>query len=247
MTDFKVIILAVFNENNFPNKAMSDIHGKPMIQHVFESAINSGASEIVLATDSPRVGMVAEDFGATVCMIVDNETEGLSLLTEVIDKMGWDDDTVLVNFPGDAPLTPGSIIMQVAKNLVTQEAADCATLFSYVSRKVAEKNYTVCMTIDKDDYVMYLSRCPIPHQGSLAYDVSRYRSYIGINAYRAGHLRRYSQLPRCELDAVENIEELTLLYNGVRIHAAEANSLIGQRVITEADIEKVKIQIAPGR
>ncbi len=80
MTDFKVIILAIFNENNFPNKAMTAIHGKPMIQHVYDSAEKSGATEIVLATDSPRIGMVAEDFGATVCMIIDDSLTGLKRL-----------------------------------------------------------------------------------------------------------------------------------------------------------------------
>jgi len=94
---------------------------------------------------------------------------------------------------------------------------------------------------------MYFSRCPIPHQGSDTYGISKYKSYIEINAYRAGFLRTYKELPKGELDSVEDIEELKLLYNGMKIHAAEANNLIGQRVFTEDDIEKVKIQIAPSR
>jgi len=98
--DFKVIILATFDKNDFPNKAMADIHGKPMIQHVFESAKDSGASEIVIATDSTSVGMAAEEFGATVCMVVDDNLSGISRLAEVVDKMSWGDETIVVNFPG---------------------------------------------------------------------------------------------------------------------------------------------------
>ena len=59
MTDFKIIILAIFEEDNFPNKATVEIHGKPMIEHVYESARSSSASEVVLATDSPKLGMIA--------------------------------------------------------------------------------------------------------------------------------------------------------------------------------------------
>ncbi len=245
--DFKIIILAIFDQDDFPNKAMVDIHGKPMIQHVFESAKGSGASEIIIATDSTRVGMTAEDFGATVCMIVDNNLKGLSRLAEVADKMSWGDDTIVVNFPGDAPLTPSSIIQQVADNLALQKEADCATLYSMVSPDVAEKESTINLIVDNHEYVMYLSRRPIPHQVSETYTVSEYRCYIEINAYRTGLLRIYRNLPESELDWAENIEELKLLYNGMKIHAAEANSLIGQRVITFDDIEKVKIQIAPTR
>ena len=98
--DFKIVILAKFDKNNFPKKATVDIHGKPMIQHVFESAQASGASEIVIATDSPRVGMIAEDFGATVCMVIDSEHTGVASLADVADKMGWGDETIVVNFPG---------------------------------------------------------------------------------------------------------------------------------------------------
>ncbi len=245
--DFKIIILAIFDQNDFPHKAMTDIHGKPMIQHVFESARGSGASEIVIATDNTRVGMAAEDFGATVCMVMDDNMMGISRLAEVADKMGWGDDTVVVNFPGDAPLTPSSIIQQVADNLKLHPDADCATLYSMVSAEVAEKKSTIKLVVDSSEYVMYLSRIPIPHQVSDKYKVSEYRCYIEINAYHVGLLRIYRNLPESELDWAENIEELKLLYNGMKIHAAEANSLIGQRVINVEDVDKVKIQIAPNR
>jgi len=230
--EFKVIILATFDRNDFPNKAMSDIHGKPMIQHVFESAKKSAASEIVIATDNTRVGMAAEEFGATVCMIIDEDVTGISRLAEVADKMAWGDDAVVVNFPADAPLTPGSVIQQVAENLITQTEADCSILYSMVSRQQAEKDYTI-------------SRLPLPHECSADFEVSEYKSSIEINAYRCGLLRIYRNLPESELDKAEAIEELKLLYNGMTIHAAEANSLIGQRVITQEHIAKVKFLIAP--
>ena len=245
--DFKIIILAIFDQNDFPNKAMSDIHGKPMIQHVYDSAKGSGASEIVIATDSPRVGMTAEDFGATVCMVVDDNLKGVSRLAEVADKMGWGDDTIVVNFPGDAPLTPSSILQQVADNLTLHKDADCATLYSMVSRDVAEKESTINLIIDSSEYVIYLSRRPIPHQVAENYKISEYKCYIEINAYRTGLLRIYRNLPESELDWAENIDELKLIYNGMKMHAAEANSLIGQRVLTAEDVEKVKSQIAPTR
>lgn len=245
--DFKIIILAIFDQNDFPNKAMTDIHGKPMIQHVYESAKGSDASEIVIATDSTRVGMTAEDFGATVCMIVDDNLSGIRRLAEVADKMGWGDDTLVVNFPADAPLTPSSIIQQVADNLELHKDADCATLYSMVPHEVAEKEETINLVVDSSEYVIYMSRRPIPHQVAENYTVSEYKCYIEINAYRTGLLRIYRNLPESELDWAENIEELKILYNGMKIHAAEANSLIGHRVITAEDIEKVKIQIAPTR
>lgn len=245
--DFKIIILAVFDQDDFPNKAMADIHGKPMIQHVFDSAKESGATEVVIATDNTRVGMAAEEFGATVCMVVEDNLAGVSRLAEIADKMSWGDDTIVVNIPGDAPLTPSSIIQQVADNLALHAEADCAALYSMVPLDVAEKKSTINLIVDNSENVIYMSRRPIPHQVSDNYTISEYRCYIEINAYRTGLLRIYRNLPESELDWAENIEELKLLYNGMKIHAAEANNLIGQRAITFDDIEKIKLQIAPGR
>lgn len=88
---------------------------------------------------------------------------------------------------------------------------------------------------------------PIPQQVSQTCRIIGYRCYIEINACRAGMLRIYRNLPQSELDQAENIEALKLLYNGMKMHAAEANSLIGQRVIAAEDVEKVKRQIAPNR
>lgn len=246
-SDFKVIILAIFDTNDFANKAMTDIHGKPMIEHVFDSAKKSGASEIVIATDNARVGMSAEDFGATVCMIIDEELKGINRLAEVVDKMGWGDETIIVNLPGDAPLTPSSIVTQVANNLAEQTEAECAVLYSMATHGVAAKETTVTAVADSADTVLYLSRNPIPYQPADAILSAEYKCLIDINAYRAGLLRIYRNLSTSVIDRAEGIDELKILFNGMNIHAGEANNLIGHRVLSEEDIEKVKIQIAPSR
>ena len=245
--EFKIIILAIFDENDFPNKALVEIHGRPMIQYAYDSAVESGASEVVVATDSPRVGMAAEEFGASVCMIADESLSGVSRLAEVADKMAWGDDTIIVNFPGDASLTPCSILKQVADNMSSQTEADCATLYSVEPREVADKESTVNLILDNNGYVIYCSRTAIPHQFSDDIDIVGYKCHNGINAYSAGLLRIYRNFPSSELDRAEGIDELKLLYNGMKIYATEADALIGSRIITENDIETVRAQIAPTR
>jgi 3-deoxy-manno-octulosonate cytidylyltransferase (CMP-KDO synthetase) len=245
--EFKIVILAIYNENDFPKRVLMDIHGKPMIQYVYECAKRSKADEIVIATNSPRVGMVAEDFGATVCMIIDDGLKGIVLLSEVVDKMGWGDDTIVVNFPADAPFTPRSILQQVVKNLVANEAADYAILYSYMSREIAESGVSVNLVVDKNDYVMYFSYYPIPYQADESKKHVQHKCCIGISASRVSLLRTCKWMFEADADSIEKIDELTLLYNGIKIHAAEADSLIGQRVLSEGDIEKVKLQIAPSR
>jgi len=227
--NFKIIILAIFNKNDFPNKAMVDIHGKPMLQYIFECAKTSAASDIVIATDSPRVG------------------KGVSRLAEVADKMSWGDDEIIVNFPADAPLITGDVIDQVAENLISKTDVDCATLYERVTREVAEKDETINMVTNNDDQVMYLSHQPIPHQYSDDHKITEFKNHLELNAYRAGLLRIFRNLPESDLDRAENIEELKLLNNGIAIHAVEAGAEMGYRVIAEEHLAKVKFLIEPER
>ncbi len=243
--EFKVIILAIFDDSDFANKAMTDINGKPMIQHVFESAREAGASEIVIATDNTRVGMNAEDFGAMVCMIVDDDLKGLNRMAEVVDKMDWSDDTIVVTLPGDAPLMPGTLIKQVAENLIEQTDAECSALYSLVSHDIVVKESTVASIVDIKGNVMYLSRNPVPHHITDEILSAEYKCIIDIYAYRACLLRIYRDLPSSKLDRAENIDELRILFNGIKMHAAEASKKIGQRVIKLEDVEKVKDKISP--
>ena len=63
-----VIIPARYDSSRFPGKPLALIAGKPMIQHVYERGMESGATEVVIATDDDRIAEVAETFAATVCM-----------------------------------------------------------------------------------------------------------------------------------------------------------------------------------
>ena len=74
MTQFTVIIPARYASSRLPGKPLADIAGKPMIQHVFEQAKQSGASRIIIATDNEQVATAAKNFGAEVCMTAEATT-----------------------------------------------------------------------------------------------------------------------------------------------------------------------------
>jgi len=65
---FKIVIPSRFASTRLPGKPLLDIAGKPMIQHVFERAQESNASEVIIATDNEEIMRIAQDFGADVCM-----------------------------------------------------------------------------------------------------------------------------------------------------------------------------------
>ena len=246
--EFKIVIPARYASSRFPGKPLADIHGKPMIQRVYEAAVDAGASDVVIATDSTLIGMAAEEFGATVCMTLEEHASGTDRLCEVVEKLEWADDTVIVNLQGDEPLTPPTIINQVASNLLKNREAGCATLYTTLSAEDAADPNIVKVVSDAKGFAMYFSRSRIPHVRD-AEDAhitgSIYKRHIGLYAYTAELLKKFKIMEPCELEQAEKLEQLRLMWNGIRIHVAQASSVPGHGVDTEADLERVRSAISP--
>ena len=117
MNQFTVIIPARYASSRLPGKPLADIAGKPMIQHVFEQAKQSGATRVIIATDNDLVAAAAKNFGAEVCMTAESHNSGTERLAEVVEKLAIPDNEIIVNIQGDEPLIPPVIVKQVAENL----------------------------------------------------------------------------------------------------------------------------------
>ncbi len=246
--EFKIVIPARYGSSRFPGKPLADIHGKPMIQRVYEAAVDAGASEVVIATDSTLIGMAAEEFGAPVCMTLEQHATGTDRLCEVVDKLEWADDTVVVNLQGDEPLMPPAIINQVAVNLIKNNEAGCATLYTGLSSEDASDPNIVKVVSDARNFALYFSRSVIPHiRDTNDAEVAGlvYKRHIGLYAYKVDLLKKFKAMKSCELEQAEKLEQLRLMWHGVKIHVAQASSIPGYGVDTPEDLERVTAAIAP--
>lgn len=246
--DFKIVIPARYESSRFPGKALADIHGKPMIQRVYEAATEAGASEVIIATDSTMIGMAAEDFGAAVCMTLEEHESGTDRLCEVVEKLGWQDQTVVVNLQGDEPLTPPAIINQVAVNLIKNPEADCATLYTGLAAEDAADPHIVKVVADANGFAMYFSRSVIPYirdPDDAAVARLMYKRHLGLYAYKAGLLRVFRSMKHSELEMAEKLEQLRLMWHGMKIHVAQASSIPGHGIDTPEDLERVRAAILP--
>ena len=110
---FKVIIPARYASTRLPGKTLLDIAGKPMIQHVFERATESEATQVIIATDDQRIASAVKAFGADVCMTKTNHSSGTDRLAEVAQHYQFDDDDIIINVQGDEQCLPAVLINQV--------------------------------------------------------------------------------------------------------------------------------------
>jgi len=250
---FKVVIPARYAATRLPGKPLRELAGKPLIQHVHDCALRSGA-EVVIATDDERIREAAEAFGALVCMTATDHPSGTARIAEVVEHLGWPDATVIVNLQGDEPLMPAALLRDVATDLAEHPEADMATLATPITEAgdLFDPNVVKLVT-DAAGYALYFSRAPVPwdrdrfvRDGKGSAPVAEHRRHIGLYAYRAGYLRRYVGLESSPLEGIESLEQLRVLWHGGRIHVTLASEPPGHGVDTEADLRRVAARFAAG-
>lgn len=246
---FIVIIPARYASSRLPGKPLMDIAGKPMIEHVWRRARESGADDVYIATDHSIIAEVATDFGAKVCMTHDNHESGTDRLQEAVSQLQLGDEQVVVNVQGDEPLIPPAVIDQVAG--LMDAGAEMATLYETITEAAQVFDpHCVKLVSDNNGEALYFSRAPVPwyRDGfadgkTLPAGVS-YKRHVGIYAYRAGLLNRFVNWPVSELESVEKLEQLRAMSHGVRIKVAKACTHIPAGVDTIEDLEAAEAILA---
>jgi len=248
MPNYKIVIPARYASSRLPGKPLLELNGKPMIQHTYERALETGVKEIVIATDDPRIFQAAESFGADVVMTSPDHENGTERIAEVAEIKGWDKDDVLVNLQGDEPLVPKALIEQTAQGLLQHPDAGMSSICTAIDN--AEDAFdpnVVKVVLDCQGFAMYFSRAPIPWDRDLYKDgqdkitdiMPAYR-HIGMYGYRVSFLQEYTRMQQCPIEQAECLEQLRALWYGVKIHMGITDQPPGHGVDTPDDIKRVE-------
>ena len=250
---FSVIIPARYASSRFPGKPLADLQGRPMIQHVYERACESEADRILVATDDQRIADVAKGFGAEVCMTSPDHPSGTDRLQQVVHELGFYADDIVVNVQGDEPMVPSRIINQVAHNLKAEPEASIATLSEKIHDVESLVNPNVVKVVsDIRGMALYFSRAPIPWpRDSFSPEQTdhmpvgfNWQRHIGIYAYRVKLLNDFVKWAPAPIEETECLEQLRAMWNGARIHVAEADEQPPAGVDTPEDLERLRALLA---
>ena len=243
MSEFVVVIPARYASTRLPGKALLEIAGKPMLQHVYERGTESNATEVVIATDDARIADAAEAFGATVCMTGDQHRSGTERIAEVCDLMDWSDDQVVVNLQGDEPSMPAALINECAA-LLEDASAHIATLASpFLNREDFESVNCVKVIRDDNDHAIYFSRAAIPHARSEEQSELAIQSALhhhGIYAYRCNVLQQLVVAEPSALEVCEQLEQLRALSMGLKIVVGIPSERPGIGIDTQEDLRRAE-------
>lgn len=222
------IIPARYASTRFPGKPLVDIHGKSMIQRVYEQCQKSILDTVAVATDDQRIFDHVLRFGGKAIMTSEHHQSGTDRIAEAALSLTLNEDDIIVNIQGDEPFINPEDINKICscftddkKQIATlvKKIKDEETLFNTNSPKVV---------LGTEKQALYFSREAIPHLRSVAKDKwlakTDYFQHIGIYAFRKSTLLEITKLNPSNLEQLEGLEQLRWLENGYSIHTAEIDS-----------------------
>ncbi len=230
------VVPARFASTRFPGKALALLNNKPIIQHVYEAAINAGIfSEVIIATDDERVREAVSLFQGVVVMTSPHHKSGSDRIAEVISKLDCD---VVFNIQGDEPFISKQPLADL-RDVFADPTVQVASLM-HIMNEHSEINDpgNVKVICDRLGNALYFSRSVIPYDRDGKFPVT-YWKHIGVYAYLKKTLMRFVATPQGILERIESLEQLRLLENGIQIRMVKTN-YTGIGIDTPEDLEKAR-------
>jgi len=231
------IIPARYHSSRLPGKALADIGGRPMIEHVYRRTVAArSVGVVIVATDDERICDAVEAFGGRAQLTSSKHQSGTDRLAEVAAGLTCD---LVVNVQGDEPLIEPSTIDDAIAPFRTDRELQMTTLRRRIEDLSELENPNVTkMVVDRDGYALYFSRAAIPHTREGCPPAPAWR-HIGLYVYRRECLLRLTSLPPTAMERAEALEQLRAIEYGIRIKAIEtAHDSIG--VDTPEDLARVR-------
>jgi 3-deoxy-manno-octulosonate cytidylyltransferase (CMP-KDO synthetase) len=239
-----VLIPARLASTRLPRKPLADIHGEPMIAHVWRRAVEADVGPVVVAADDATIVRAVEAAGGRAILTRLDHCSGSDRIFEAIgavDPTGRHD--IIVNVQGDLPTLPAHAL-RAAIGPLRDGDVDIATLATPITRAQERDNPNVVKAVGAEIApgrlrALYFTRATAPWgEGALLH-------HIGLYVYRREALRRFVGLPPSPLEKRERLEQLRALEAGMRIDIALVDTApLG--VDTPEDLERARAMLAPG-
>ena len=245
---FIVAIPARYGSTRLPAKPLREIGGVPMVLRVARRALQAGARQVVVAVDDPRVAAALDgQTGVDICMTRADHASGSDRLAECAAHYGWAEDAIVVNLQGDEPFAPAAGIRAVAQALADDDAPMATLATPLLDAEQLFDPNVVKLVRALNGRALYFSRAPLPWARD-AFAIERealpadapFLRHIGIYAYRAGFLARYTRMRRTPLEQAESLEQLRVLEHGHAIAVRLTPEPFPPGIDTPADLERAE-------
>jgi 3-deoxy-manno-octulosonate cytidylyltransferase (CMP-KDO synthetase) len=238
-----VIIPARLAATRLPDKPLADIHGTPLIVHVWRRAVEAEVGPVVVAAADLAIAEAIISAGGEAVLTDPAHPSGSDRVFEALQQVDPEArHDAVINLQGDLPtIDPAALRAVIA--LLSRGAVDIATLAALITDAEERSNPNVVKAIvaippqEHCGRALYFTRAEAPAGEGPLYH------HIGLYAYRRAALARFVALPPAILEQREQLEQLRALEAGMRIDVALVDS-VPFGVDTKADLERARELLA---
>ena len=234
------VIPARLHSTRLERKMLREIAGEPMLAWVYRAArACSQLHQVLIATDADEIMQLAQLYGFPAIFTPEDCASGTDRVHVVAQAIAAD---IYVNIQGDEPLLRPEHLDALLAPMLTDHTIEVATLATSCPAALVHSPHAVKVVSGADGQALYFSRAAIPYDRD-AVGFTGYMKHLGIYAYRKRALDRFPTLPASQLEAIEKLEQLRFLENGIGIHVSPT-PYDTRGVDTEEDLVAVEAVLA---
>lgn len=231
------MIPARYAATRFPGKLMQVLGKKTVIRHTYENTVATELfDEVIVVTDSDIIFREITDHGGKAKMSIRAHESGSDRIAEAAADMDVD---IIVNVQGDEPFVQKDPLEKLLAVFRGEEgrAVQVASLVQVLKEQklIDDPNY-VKVALDRNNNALFFSRSVIPYPRDII-AAPVYYEHIGVYAFRKKALLQFTAWPVSPLEAVEKIECLRYLENGIGMKMV-ITSYMGVEIDTPEDLER---------
>jgi 3-deoxy-manno-octulosonate cytidylyltransferase (CMP-KDO synthetase) len=234
------VIPARLGSTRLPHKPLQPLAGEPLITRVIERALDHGlVDQLVVATDSPQVVLVAERSRVRAVLTESSHQTGTDRVAEVAARAEYAGFDVIVNIQGDEPFLSREALAGALARV--RQGDDIGTAAAPLETSLVADPSRVKVVTDARGRALYFSRAAIPYRREAGEPrEGLYWQHVGIYAFTRAALTHWVSLPPAPAELAERLEQLRALYYGLPIGVARLEEPAMPGVDTAEDLQRAE-------
>ena len=219
MNNILCCIPARYGSTRLPGKPLLKINGKTIINLVYEKALKTKVTDIIVLTDDKRIYDEVISFGGS-CYVINEEClNGTDRIISYLKKINHEKYDIILNIQGDEPFINPNIVNKSIENYIKYKP-ECST----ICFKTSEKDEILSrsrgkVVVDKNNNIMYCSRNVIPsNKKDNIIEGLFYNIHVGIFVYNKKYLINHYCKENTTNQLIEDIEWLKIIEQGYKIN-----------------------------
>ena len=236
---FIVVIPARYKSKRLPGKPLANIGGLPMIVRTYNQCAKVVSKDkIIVATDNLKIKNLCDEYNIKSIITSNKCLTGTDRVAEVAKKIKCN---FYINVQGDEPFFNPNDLKMLIKQAEKKPKEVINGYTEIKDRKLFFSSSIPKVVFDKKEYLLYMSRGPIPSNKALEFKKA-WRQVCAYSFPRKALFDFANTKNKTPIESLEDIEILRFLEKGYKVKMIKMSNK-SLAVDNNEDLEKAKIYL----